>query len=828
MILLILSLKRLANNFIKPSAKIYSIQLWKKKWCKMDRKIDCINEFINDMPLGVMRFDPENRTYLYFNHFFTEMFGWNYSDIQNIDNWLIRSFPDEKDRDKVKPLVRTEIKHTKPISIKIHCKDGSFKWCEATFYKKVNSIFGIFRDITQSYESEERLRFALAGATDGLWEWNLENNEVYFSPRWFDMLGYEFCEMPLVFETWERLMDPDQIEPVLNQIQKYLNGTIERFETEFRMKHKNGHWISVLSRAQLAKDKDGKDVEPRRLVGTHVDISERIEYQNKLEHIARYDPLTNLPNRTMLTDGLNKAIANTKRRKSFISVIYLDLDGFKKVNDTYGHSTGDKLLVSIANNISNTLREGDSLARLGGDEFIIILEDLKEIESSLPIIQRIIDSLSTWHTVDDTTLRLTASLGVTFYPQQEQADADLLIRQADNAMYTAKKDGKNRYSIFDNQRDHDFRLQQNKARRVREALANDEFEMYYQPKVNLYTGKVVGAEALIRWNHPERGVLPPAEFLPLLDKHKDMISVDKFVFNKTMKQVEQWKSAGMDINLSVNIDGNHLQHADFIKNLTETMKQYPLVEPKDIQLEIVETSILQDTELVSNVMRQCQELGYGFAIDDFGTGYSSLTYLKQLPAKVIKLDKSFVIDMLNDTDDLAIIDGILGLSNVFGRQVVAEGVESVLHGEVLLRMGCVIAQGYAIAKPMDVDSFEKWVKEEWKPFPELLKLKSLSRDKVSILYATIAHRIWINSLLSYFKGEISAPKAHDLEPHQLSKWLNKGDVDKIDKIHKDIHELYDSLYKEFESDNSEFIESNTHRLTALRDKFVRAILDSLN
>jgi EAL domain-containing protein (putative c-di-GMP-specific phosphodiesterase class I) len=340
---------------------------------------------------------------------------------------------------------------------------------------------------------------------------------------------------------------------------------------------------------------------------------------------------------------------------------------------------------------------------------VVILCGLTDVEATAPLLTRLLTAASEVFHKDGHALRVSASLGVTFYPQAEPVDADQLLRQADQAMYQAKLAGKNRYHIFDSEHDRSVRGHHASLERIRQALNEREFVLYYQPKVNMRTGDVVGAEALIRWRHPDRGVLPPSVFLPLIADHPMAIDIGEWVLETAMTQLETWKAAGLSLPVSVNIDAIQLEQSDFVERLQQRMAAHPGLAAGDLELEVLETSALIDFEHVTGVIQACDEMGVGFALDDFGTGYSSLTYLKQLPAAVLKIDQSFVRDMLDDPDDLAILKGVLGLANAFNRRVIAEGVETAEQGAMLLSLGCELAQGYAIARPMPAQNLPHWV-----------------------------------------------------------------------------------------------------------------------
>ena len=396
-----------------------------------------------------------------------------------------------------------------------------------------------------------------------------------------------------------------------------------------------------------------------------------------------------------------------------IAVAYLDIDGFKSINDSYGHNFGDRFLIELSERMKSVLRDGDTLARIGGDEFIAVMVDIAGSQDSSPLLERLLLATSSPVTIDDIIMRVTISIGVTFYPQ-EGADADLLIRQADQAMYSAKQAGKNRYHYFDVKHDAELRIKHENQERISRAINQKEFVLYYQPKVNMKEGKVIGAEALIRWQHPDRGLLPPAEFLPLIENHRVSVELGKWVMDSALKQIKDWLEQGLNIPVSINIAAEQFQSEDFEASLRNILKNFPDVPPGYLELEVLETSALEDVSQVSRIMRSCNALGVQFSLDDFGTGYSSLTYLKRLPVNILKIDRSFVRDMLIDQDDLAIVQGVIGLANAFSIEVIAEGVETVDHGTILLQMGCLLAQGYGIARPMPASEIPEWMKN-WKP-----------------------------------------------------------------------------------------------------------------
>lgn len=472
-------------------------------------------------------------------------------------------------------------------------------------------------------------------------------------------------------------------------------------------KRKNGEVYPQLVTISSIRDAEQK---VQNYIALYTDITEIKAHQKQLQHIAHYDQLTGLPNRTLLADRLTQAMPQCKRNKQSLAVAFLDLDGFKPINDKYGHVVGDKVLIEMSRRIQSVLREGDTLSRFGGDEFVAILVGIEKPQLCEAILDNLLQTVSAPIAINNIVLNLSASVGVTIYPH-DGVDAEQLLRHADQAMYTAKQEGKNRYHLFNMAESIALKHHHDHLSRIRSALKNDEFILYYQPKVNMKTGALIGVEALIRWQHPQKGLLSPIEFLPMIEGHELSINIGEWVIDNALKQIGAWQKVGLNLTISVNIDALHLQQDCFVQRLSELLAAHPEVSANALALEVLETSELSDIEEVSKIMHDCIKLGVSFALDDFGTGYCSLTYLKQLPVNLIKIDQSFIRDMLDDADDLSIVIGVIGLAQAFHRNVIAEGVETLEHGNLLLQLGCELAQGYGIAKPMPAELFPDWAKQ---------------------------------------------------------------------------------------------------------------------
>ncbi len=446
----------------------------------------------------------------------------------------------------------------------------------------------------------------------------------------------------------------------------------------------------------------------KNFVGLFSDITQAKEQQQNLERMAYHDPLTQLPNRALLSDRLQQALSRAERTGEFVAICLLDLDGFKPVNDTLGHEAGDYLLVQLAVRMNICLRESDTVARLGGDEFAVLLCGLKNVDECRMTLDRLLHTIKTPYQIADQMVTISSSIGFTMFPT-DSSEPDTLLRHADHAMYQAKVNGGSRIQQFDADHDRQFRGLRQDRERIEAALSQQEFRLFYQPKVDLRQGKVVGMEALIRWQHPELGLRSPATFMPMVDDTDFAIPLGEWVIREALRQIQAWQAVGLDFQVSINIAARHIVQSDFSERLALIFADFPQVAPGKLELEITETAAIEDISGVAQTISSCRQLGVSFALDDFGVGYSSLTYLRRLPVEVIKIDQSFVRDMLQDADDLAVVAGVISLSRDFKRKVVAEGVETAEQGVWLLRMGCSVVQGYGIARPMPADEVHAWV-----------------------------------------------------------------------------------------------------------------------
>jgi diguanylate cyclase (GGDEF)-like protein len=513
-----------------------------------------------------------------------------------------------------------------------------------------------------------------------------------------------------------------------------------------------------------------------------------------LQRVAHFDALTDLPNRVLLADRLEQAMYRARRNERQLALVYLDLDGFKEVNDRHGHAAGDQLLVEVARRMKGCLREGDTVARLGGDEFVVVLSDVRTPAICMSLVRRLIAAVDRPVEVIGLELHVSSSVGITFYPQREPVEAEQLLRQADQAMYQAKLAGRNRFHVFDLEQHQLLRGQHEQLKRIAEALKHEELVLHYQPKANMRSGEVIGVEALLRWQHPEEGLLLPARFLPVIEQHRLDIEIGEWVLEAALRQAEKWLADGVGLPVSVNVSAHFLQHPSFVPRLSAVLARHPSLPAGWLELEVLESSALSDVGRASAVIEACAGLGARVALDDFGTGYSSLAYLKRLPASVLKIDQGFVRDMLHDPDDLSILEGILGLSRAFRREVIAEGVETLEHGLLLLHLGCELGQGYGIARPMPGSEVVGWL-SRWRPDPAWATAAPLDSTGLALLRAGVEQRAWMARLEAWFRDRQGSVPDNDMQSCRCCAWMEQwvagagSEAGEVARLHRQMHDI---------------------------------------
>ena len=591
-------------------------------------------------------------------------------------------------------------------------------------------------------------------------------------------------------------------------------------------RNKNGElYAELISISELKNDTD----ETINYVGLFTDITKSKQQQDKLNLLAHYDELTQLPNRTLFNDKFHQAIEHSKKSQSQLAICFLDLDNFKPINDTFGHAVGDLLLIEVAKRITLNIREEDTVSRQGGDEFALLLGDISNYSQCEIILQQIHKSLAEPFIIDGQRHDISASTGITMYPK-DQSQVDTLIRHADQAMYHAKLAGKNQYHLFSTEQDQRAMTRHTKLGEIREALNADQFELYYQPKVNMRTGFVFGVEALIRWIHPDKGLIPPLDFLPIIEETPLEIEIGDWVIKQALAQLSIWKALGIELEVSVNISSNHLQSKGFISKLEQSLSNHKNIDSSDLQLEILESSVLSDLKTVGQIINRCRkQVGVNVALDDFGTGYSSLTHLRNLSANTIKIDQTFVRNMLEDPSDYAIIDGIIGLTRSFDREIIAEGVETNEQGLVLILMGCEEAQGYGIAKPMPAEKICDWLKRyqsnsEWIACGN--RSLTLQESKIEIFKLTFSQ--WKQQFLSNIQSASDDAKSWpitDKSKCPCGTWIKRAKQEQLfegswlailDQAHDSLHRIADELLFKYNDGDIYYAKKN---LPSLQSSF---------
>jgi diguanylate cyclase (GGDEF)-like protein len=556
-----------------------------------------------------------------------------------------------------------------------------------------------------------------------------------------------------------------------------------------------------------------------------------------LKSIAYYDPLTKLPNRLLITDRIARAIANQKRDQNIVAICLLDLDGFKDVNDTLGHDAGDYVLIEVARRIENLIRPEDTVARLGGDEFVIVISDIETSEDAAKVLMRVLNAVSNPYNFKNQMIKtISASIGVAIFPE-DNVDDDTLIRHADQAMYKAKNSGKNQFCFFDTKEHVKVKANFRALKKIEKAIDSGEFQLYYQPKLSAHNLKVESFEVLSRWVHPILGVLSPSEFLPLIENDDLMYKFDEWVIRESLLGVQKLKKEGIDVYLSVNISPKQFKQTNFVnkvKNIVSDMDIDPSY-LKHVEFEITENTALESITHTNQTMYELNNMGVSFALDDFGTGYSSLTHLKQLNVDTIKIDRSFIDDMLHDSQDMAIVNAVISLSKVFQIEVVAEGAENIEQLLMLLELGCDSIQGYTISKPMSYDDTLSYMKNftsdpRWK-----IVTKNLPRRAdFELLLAQSNHKYWAELVIdSISRDSYKNIPQLSYNSCRLGKWLHNngkkhfekfGSFHELIAIHKKIHKevgiIIESLSKNSSDEKKEEAIKN---VVKFRDQLISTI-----
>ena len=549
-------------------------------------------------------------------------------------------------------------------------------------------------------ESEERYALAMSGANDGLWDWNLKSGTAYFSPRWKSMLGYREEEIGNDVNEWFSRVHADDSVALQKALGAHLNGEEPHFEHEHRIHCNDRSSIWVLSRGLAVRDPAGK---PTRLAGSLTDISARKRAQDQLLHDALYDALTQLPNRTLFLDHLGLSMDQARRRKnSTIAVLFMDLDRFKTINDSLGHSVGDELLVELARRLTHFLRPGDTVARLGGDEFAVLLNDVHGAGDATRVAERIQELIRGKIVIGGREVFTCASIGIALsspgYKRPEE-----ILRDADTAMYRAKAAGRGCYQVFDQTMHRNAVALLKLETELRRAVELKQFVMHYQPIISLEKGRIVGFEGLVRWRHPERGLVNPERFIAVAEETGLIVPLGWWVLRQACRHAREWQQllpSQPPLYVSVNVSGKVIMQPDMFDRVTAILEEAGLP-PTSLRLELTENVIMDHGDIALGKLAQFHDVGVQFSVDDFGTGYSSLSYLQRFSYDTLKIDRSFISEMEGKGEASAIVQTIVALANMLKISVVAEGVETSAQFQRLREIGCSHAQGFWFCRPVD-------------------------------------------------------------------------------------------------------------------------------
>jgi diguanylate cyclase (GGDEF)-like protein/PAS domain S-box-containing protein len=605
-------------------------------------------------------------------------------------------------------------------------KDGSTVWLSTVVrpIQRPNSTSSrglaiSFEDITSRretelalQESEERFSHAVRGSADGIWDWDFRRRRYYLSPRFKELLGFRDDELPNDRAALRDRLHPDDRYTVRRALAAHFRkGT--PYDVEARLRQRDGSYRWFRIRGQVFRDAAGR---PIRFSGANSDISDRKQAEDELAYLAHFDALTGLPNRALFRDRLAGAMARAKRSGHTLALLLFDLDRFKEVNDVHGHAAGDAVLRAVATRVRGRLRQTDTVARLSGDEFTVILDSIEAPEQALAVAAKIREALAESPVaIEGHDLIIGASIGIALYPRDAQT-ADELIQCADTAMYTAKREGNHSFRLFTRTTQVLARGERELETRLRRALDRAELSLEYQPQVDIASGRVVGAEALARWQSSELGAVSPLRFIPVAEETGLILPIGEWVLEEACRQAKAWQDAGLPpLLLSVNLSARQFRDERLAERVATVLKRTGLA-PRRLELEITESTIMQHTAHTSAALASLQSIGVRIAIDDFGTGYSSLAYLKRFPVHRLKIDRAFIREITANADDPVIVKAVITMAEALQIGTIAEGVETAEQLAVLRTLRCREFQGYFYSRPLPPDDFAALLRE--RAFPK--------------------------------------------------------------------------------------------------------------
>ena len=569
-------------------------------------------------------------------------------------------------------------------------------------------IYGSIKKLLhQQKETEDLLEQGMSVANDGVWDWHLDTDKVSFDDRYYTLSGYAPEEFPSDLNEWKKRIHPDDLQRVSADIKLYLAGSSSSYDAEYRFLCQLGDYMWIRGRGKISEyDDEGK---PIRFIGTHSDITDKKNAETIMLHQAHFDVLTDLPNRFLSLDRLSQLLNDARRNNKLVAVLFLDLDDFKKINDSLGHEAGDKLLIDTSKRLCRAVRNRDTVGRLGGDEFIILLEGIKKSGDISSVAKELIGQFRKAFNIDGRELIMTASVGIAVFPENGE-DASLLLRNADSAMYHAKEQGRNTFSYFTDAMNLEVSRRFALEEQMYGALDRGEFEVFYQPQVDVVSGHILGAEALLRWHNQTLGNVTPDEFIPIAEQTGAIIPIGKFVLTEALKNTAHWQQISCQaFRIAVNLSPRQFRDPELVTQVKESVAHFD-ISLESLELEITEGVLMSGHNYIDEALKALSKLGISIAMDDFGTGYSSLSYLRNYPFNVLKIDRSFVNDITVDSSDRELINAAIAMAHGLNLKVVAEGVETKEQLDVLKTMGCDYAQGYLFGKPMPASDMTAMVK----------------------------------------------------------------------------------------------------------------------
>jgi diguanylate cyclase (GGDEF)-like protein/PAS domain S-box-containing protein len=576
----------------------------------------------------------------------------------------------------------------------------------------LSSVGSTMAGIIQRHQAEaellhtrERLELVTEGASDGMWDWNMSTDKTWTSARFKELLGYADDELDLTLQEWERRLHPNDQQNTLALLQRHLQEQ-HPYDVEYRLLVRDGsyHWFRARGRA--TRDPEGNAV---RMAGTVQDIHAQKEMEHKINHDSLHDPLTGLPNRTLLLDRIRHAKAMERRHDEYRAVLLLiDLDRFRLINDSLGPLLGDHLLSMVGRRLNSCIQSGDTLARLGGDEFALLLEDIESKAQLDELLGQVLHRLGETIHLDGHNVSLTASIGIAFIDASD-GQGEEVLRDADTALIHAKQKGGNNQVTFDQNMRVGVIQRMETETSLRQALEQEQFELFYQPIMDLTAGSLVGMEALIRWRHPERGLISPMEFIPVAEETGMILAIGQWTLAKSCNQLMKWQkrlSHADRLFVSVNLSPKQLDQADLLEQISHTIDESGM-DSRNLRLEITEGLLMEKAGRAAELLPALKDMGIKLSMDDFGTGYSSLSYLHNFPLDVLKIDRTFISRLTEDPRSADLVGIILELAKKFRMQVIAEGVETERQAARLHALGCSYAQGFHYSEPVPADIFER-------------------------------------------------------------------------------------------------------------------------